>query len=137
MTSSQHSGSQLPSYRMITLRQQPGGRTAGNGLPASDRWRHSRRNPTLLTCRAQAPTLPTETVVSAPPQHSGPGHDEHRRAELVTASRPASAWPDTATSCGPAGSVLSIVIVAEKLPGPLGWKRRGTASASPLPMTSG
>lgn len=52
---------------------------------------HSRRKLTRLTCRAQAPTLPTETVVSAPPQQSGPGRDEHRRAEPVTASRPADA----------------------------------------------
>src|SRR5262249_17649749 len=62
---------------------------------------------------------PTQTLPKLPP----PGTTRLRRGR--------SAVPDTLIECGPCGSSLTMVIVADLAPALVGAKRRATSTASP------
>src|SRR5258708_35518367 len=134
MTNSQHLGHfSVALYRIKTLRHEPGGSVAGNGLLINFQCLLLRLNATLVTRSWQSPTLHIE-MVRSPRQHAftPPMH-----VEPVTASFPEGTFPETATLFAPVGSSLVTVIVPAFAPKLVGWKRIGKEIELPAPITSG
>src|SRR5450759_1571537 len=118
---------------MVRLRHDPACSVAGNGLLRIVQCEFFRLNPTELTWSLQSPTLQIAIVRSAqqcaftPPNEVVP----------VTASLPDGTVPETPTVRFPAGSSLSISIVAAFAPAETGANRTGTSSEPPAAMVSG